>query len=693
MSADVGIVMKLIDKVTPGLITISNSNKAFSKSLQETEQRCAVYEKQINALTKDTATLKTSLAASNETVKAAKTAYIQYGDELSKAALTTAIEENETLKQKLKDTESATTSARKSFLSYSEGVSKGSESATKGISGLSKNLASSGLLTMISSSASGFANSLLSSAIGEPDAQMVSSTLSGILSGAAAGVVAGPIGAAIGAAIGGAAGLTSGITQIFEAKDDAFTSYVQSAYEEAQSSQAEKLTSGSATAGTRETAGISFSTLLGSAEEASAYLDEVKTLANSTPFLYDDLTSMSKTLLAYGYDSNAMIPTLTSVGDTGAALGMGTSDISMVATALGRMQSTDKASLEYLNLLTERGIGAIDWLAERDGISAGDVYDKISAGDYSGKEVAEFLLEKMNEVYGGSMELQSQTFEGLSSTLEGWTAELENALGSAYNEEAKEGIQSQIDAYSGKLGVYMESANAMIGESQAYMDNLATQYNTEALSNVLTGDATTLDFSEDSLQQLGEYRTAYLEAVDAYNKGDKTAGKDMESILAATQALAENEYSVSDAAMDVVESQDWLIDALQKNTDSTNAYTLAYERNQTLSKGMASTNDAAAQTAEDAYTELGIIPTQDGSYTYHSHATGLNRVPYDDYPALLHADEQVLTASEARSRAAGGIPATVITGNNFTIREEADIKEVAAELEELIRLQRLAGVY
>lgn len=58
-----------------------------------------------------------------------------------------------------------------------------------------------------------------------------------------------------------------------------------------------------------------------------------------------------------------MIPTLTSAGDAGTALGMDQPNIAMVSTALGRVSSADKASLEYMNLLTERGIGAMDWQA------------------------------------------------------------------------------------------------------------------------------------------------------------------------------------------------------------------------------------------------------------------------------------------------------------------------------------------
>ena len=58
-----------------------------------------------------------------------------------------------------------------------------------------------------------------------------------------------------------------------------------------------------------------------------------------------------------------------------------------------------------------------------------------------------------------------------------------------------------------------------------------------------------------------------------------------------------------------------------------------------------------------------------------STAFGLERVPYDNYPTLLHQGEQVLTAQQVRQQK--NIPSVTVTGNQFVIREEADITKVA----------------
>ena len=151
------------------------------------------------------------------------------------------------------------------------------------------------------------------------------------------------------------------------------------------SAQEASLTSGSALAAQRETDRISFETLFrrGGVEDmgiVETYLSNLVEMANNTPFLYGDLTAMSKTLATYGYsaqadqaktlsgekDYNYILDVLETIGDAGAALG----------------QST----LEYLNILNDRGIGAVGMLAEARGVDQGAMYDMISKGKVSGQE-------------------------------------------------------------------------------------------------------------------------------------------------------------------------------------------------------------------------------------------------------------------------------------------------------------------
>ena len=71
---------------------------------------------------------------------------------------------------------------------------------------------------------------------------------------------------------------------------------------------------------------------------------------------------------------------------------------------------------------------------------------------------------------------------------------------------------------------------------------------------------------------------------------------------------------------------------------------------------------------------------------------GLDYVPYDEFPALLHQGERVKTAAEARmeDRGGGSISVTV-TGNQFHVREDSDVDAVAEALAEKLQAAVLRG--
>nr|WP_276563152.1 phage tail tape measure protein [Lysinibacillus xylanilyticus] len=72
---------------------------------------------------------------------------------------------------------------------------------------------------------------------------------------------------------------------------------------------------------------------------------------------------------------------------------------------------------------------------------------------------------------------------------------------------------------------------------------------------------------------------------------------------------------------------------------------------------------------------------------------GLSNVPYDGYSARLHKGERVMTARENRDYSEGNGGGTgggvVVTGNSFTVREEADIEKIAFSLAKLIEKERV----
>ena len=72
---------------------------------------------------------------------------------------------------------------------------------------------------------------------------------------------------------------------------------------------------------------------------------------------------------------------------------------------------------------------------------------------------------------------------------------------------------------------------------------------------------------------------------------------------------------------------------------------------------------------------------------------GVGRVPYDNFPALLHEGERVLTAQQARSADRGRSGVVVNISGNFNVRSDDDITAIAEAVAEQFRMESLAGAY
>ena len=519
---------------------------------------------------------------------------------------------------------------------------------------------------------------VISSAYGSNAGTMFGSVVSGATSGAAIGSMVAPgIGTAVGAGLGAVGGVITGATQIFEEKDDAFKGYVQERTETLLEAEQQSIKNGSSIAAQREKDLVSFTTLFdGDKDSAQSYLNDVKNLANSTPFLYDDLTAMSKILKTYGFQQWHMIPTLTKIGDAGAALGMGTDDMNEITTSLGRMYMGGNATREDLDILSDRGINAVQYLADAYGTDYGSMLEKISDGEVWGRRAVEIILNGMAEAFSGAMENQSLTFDGLSSTLEGWQQEMDAAYGQGFNDARKVGLQDQID-FDKENAEALEKVNYAIGVYYAELENgkeeLIRQYQSDIINSEDFQNADTTEEYVTIAEKLMEAESA---ALDEYNA---TIGKD------------------------IVDKQISLANSVAENASANEAaWNAGYRIGQQYSKGLAAAvksawTTALANTQIPSNNDIKTVQAQKNgagsfaSMTYGgaARAFGIDRVPYDDYPVRLHQGERVLTANQARQMDNGSSAANInINISSMTVREDADIDRIAAALVQNLKIAK-----
>lgn len=690
-STDASIAFSVTDNLSQSVVKMKNSLNEFKTDAEGLQQR-------LTALENTRLQLKNiDLKQAKNQVEQARKALEELGEaatdaerEAARADFDQAIQNYANVENQLQLVSKQARQTQRDLLDTTDAISKADNRAgASGSSGVLSALGKAGLGQMAGDAALEIANSLIGSAAGDELGGVLSSGLSGAISGAAMGSLAGPIGTAVGAAVGGAIGLAQGGTQAFEARDEAFKSYYGGLVEDVQQQSAEATEAGSATAAQRELDAIAFNRLLGSGV-GDAYLRDLRTMAADTPMEYSDLTDMSRALATgFGDSPERMLELMEAIGDAGSAVGVTAADMTEMSRAMSRMQSSGKATLEYLNIFQDRGVDVIGMLADAMGKTQGEIYDMISKSEISGQDAVSIIQAGMEERYGGAMETMAQTFSGLTSTLEDTMSEIENAYGEGYNTERKGGLEAEIDAYGGLLGTAMQHLGEVSGSNQALLENLGEQYKREALSAVLLGQGTTL-YDNAQSAELQRMAAEYREASAAYNAGDKEAGLAMERLAQEAEAMATAAYESSEQYQAVVDTEIDLTESIRELTAAFDGWKNEYRVQQAGSKGLGlaginlgALNALTGYDGPSGYNLLGpsvfeIFGAGDGS-----HAAGLQRVPYDNYAALLHEGERVLTAREAREADRGGSGPSIsitVSGNTFGAgMDEAAVAEAIAQ--------------
>lgn len=161
-----------------------------------------------------------------------------------------------------------------------------------------------------------------------------------------------------------------------------------------------------------------FTTLLKDATLAKDFLAELETFATNTPFELPGLLQASKKMLGFGFTANQVIPILTAVGDSAAALGMGQDGIDRLTIAIGQMHNKGKVSAEEMLQLAEAGIPAWQMLADAMGTSIPQAMKMAEKGTIDSATGIQAIISGMNSKFGGMMQEQSSAINGMLSNIQ-----------------------------------------------------------------------------------------------------------------------------------------------------------------------------------------------------------------------------------------------------------------------------------
>lgn len=688
MGIDASIAMSVQDNLSAAVVTMKNSMTAFRNDVKE-------LEKELYFLNNSKTNIRVDMDAAMVQLKNAKKAFRELGDEATEAERKAAevdwrqAEQNlENIRQQYDLVSRQVRQTTRDFEAASGMASRMENRAGTGSTGVLAALGKAGILNMAGDAAGQWANTLVSSSFGSEVGGLFGGALGGAVQGAAMGSLAGPVGTAVGAAVGGGIGLLTGGAQAFEARDDAFKSYYGGVFDTQYQAVQENQASGSQTAAQRQLDAIAFNRLLGDGV-GTQYLQDLQRMAANTPMQYGDLTTMSRALATgFGSDPSRMLSLMTGIGNAGSAVGTDAAGMAAMSQAMSRMQSSDKASLEYLNMFQERGIDVIGMLGEALGKNQGQIYDMISKGDISGTQAVSIIEEGLGR-FAGAMDEMSKTFEGRSSTLSDTMDEIYNAGGASYNQSRSEAMAQEIEAYGGALGDAMKEAYEAIGAGKAAMENLGEAYTRDALSAVLEGAPLTQEWDASTAKQLESLSEEYQAAMADYKAGNEEAGVKIDDIIASAEGLAQQQYEASDLYRSDLDAQADSLEALRENTSAVRAAAAAYGLSQERTKGMGTGVSGNPNVEYKSWMDPNSSD-YDPARAFTGNAFGLDRVPKNGL-YYLHEDERVSTAREAREQDKGrrsNLQIT-ITGNSFGVGVSAE--EIAQRLADQIEMHLAAG--
>lgn len=169
-------------------------------------------------------------------------------------------------------------------------------------------------------------------------------------------------------------------------------------------------------------------TMLGSADRATALIKDLRDFAAKTPFEFTELQGAVRTLIAFGVESDNVVGTLRQLGDVAAGTG---SNIADLAQIYGRTLTTGRADMQEINRLADRGIPVYSELADILNTTTGNVRALVSEGKIGFPEMQELFRRLTSEggKFQGMMEEQSRTVSGRISNLKDTLAQLSLTIG------------------------------------------------------------------------------------------------------------------------------------------------------------------------------------------------------------------------------------------------------------------------
>lgn len=191
---------------------------------------------------------------------------------------------------------------------------------------------------------------------------------------------------------------------------------------------------------------------LGDAGKAATFLGKILDIVRGTPFNLDQFAEAGKNLVAFGADAEKVPGILRAVGESAAASGSGAEAVAGIVEALGEATATGRITGDTIARLSQRGVPAIQILANSFGVTAEKMRDMISDGLVPAEEGIDKLTKGIMEgtrgaagetiKFGGSMAGLRTTLSGVLGGMQAAVARFGAGVINTFQGPLKSGIIS-----------------------------------------------------------------------------------------------------------------------------------------------------------------------------------------------------------------------------------------------------------
>lgn len=159
---------------------------------------------------------------------------------------------------------------------------------------------------------------------------------------------------------------------------------------------------------------MSFETMLGSASKARDMIKQIQQFAAATPYETPEITQAAKQMMAYGFAQEKIIPTMRTLGDVASGLNI---PLSQLTYLYGTVKTAGYAGLIDIRQFANRGIPIWEELSKVTGKTVKELTGMRGLKvPFEQVEQAFKNMAGAGGKFGGLMEAQSKTYNGLTST-------------------------------------------------------------------------------------------------------------------------------------------------------------------------------------------------------------------------------------------------------------------------------------